>query len=306
MICFPLDNTEYEANALGAWCGTRTRGVFSGDGHYAVSANGDMTITVSPGLAWLKADTYWGVNAFESNAQLLTVETADGSLTRIDAVCVRLDKNQNFGEIVIKRGSYSPQPPTIAPPVRTLDYDEIYVATITVRPGVTSILTSDITDQRLDETYCGLMRDGVTGIPTQQLYDQWASWMENFTAEAEAYYGNYQTMVADRYTQFVSEIYVHEQNAQQVYNAYEQYMSAFEIDAVEQANALLEEIRGILDDEAAGNLLNLIQALTARVDHIEAALFHDITSNPYLYLFANLDSVNATGYWNETLQRIEC
>lgn len=306
MICFPLDNTEYEANALGAWCGTRTRGVFSADGHYAVTANGDMTVTVSPGLAWLKADTYWGVNAFESNSQVLALDTADGSLSRIDAVCVRLDKNQNFGEIVIKRGAYSPQPPTIAPPVRTLDYDEIYVATIMVRAGATSILTSDITDQRLNETYCGLMRDGVTGIPTQELYNQWASWMTNFTAEAQAYYGNYQTMVADRYAQFVSEIYVHEQNAQQVYNAYEAYMSAYEVDAQAEFEAWFETIRGILDDEVAGNLYNLIQALTVRVDRIEATLFHNITTNPYLFLFANLDSVNATGYWNEALQRIEC
>ena len=59
MTVFPLDNTEYEAKALGAWCGTRTRGVFSADGHYAVSANGGMAVSLSPGLAWLKADTHF-------------------------------------------------------------------------------------------------------------------------------------------------------------------------------------------------------------------------------------------------------
>ena len=306
MICFPLDNTEYEANALGAWCGTRTRGVFAADGHYGVTANGDMTVTVSPGLAWLKADAYWGVNAFESNSQVLAIGTPDGSLSRIDAVCVRLDKNQNFAEIVIKQGAYSPQPPTIAPPVRNLDYDEIYVATIMVQAGAASILTSDITDQRLNENYCGIMRDGVTGIPTQQLYNQWTNWMQNFTAEAQQYYGNYQNMVADRYLQYTSEISVHEANAQQVYNAYEINMGVYEQDAQAAFEAWFQQLQDILDENAEGNLLNLINALTARVQKIEDTIFHDIASNPYLFLFANLDAVTATGYWNAELQRIEC
>lgn len=172
MICYPLDNTEYEAKALGAWCGTRTRGVFAAEGHYAVTANANMTVTVSSGLAWLKADQFWGVAAFEPNAQVLTIGTADGSLSRIDTICVRLDKNQNRGELIIKQGAYSPQPPVIVPPVRNLDFDEIYVATVMVRAGATSILPTDITDRRLDETYCGIMRDGVTGIPTAQLQAQ--------------------------------------------------------------------------------------------------------------------------------------
>lgn len=172
MICYPLDNTEYEANALGAWCGTRTRGVFAAEGHYAVTANANMTVTVSSGLAWLKADQFWGVAALEPNAQVLAIGTADGSLSRIDTVCVRLDKNQNRGELIIKKGAYSPQPPVIVPPVRNLDFDEIYVATVMVRAGATSILPTDITDRRLDETYCGIMRDGVTGIPTAQLQAQ--------------------------------------------------------------------------------------------------------------------------------------
>jgi hypothetical protein len=125
MICFPLDNTGYTAVGLGAWCGTRTRGVFADDGHYDVTENGDMTVTVSPGIAWLKADTYWGVCASETNPQILSIDTADGSLARIDAICIRLDKNQNVGGIVVKKGAYSPQPPIISPPVRNLDYDEI-------------------------------------------------------------------------------------------------------------------------------------------------------------------------------------
>ena len=187
MICFPLDTTEYNsAIALGAWCGTRTRGVFAADNHFSVTASGGMTVTVGPGLGWLKMDTYWGVNVFEINPTVITLDLSDGALRRTDAICVRVNKSQNIGEIVFKKGAYSPQPPVVAPPARDFNYDEIYVATIDVRAGATEILQSDITDQRLNENYCGIMRDGVTGIPTQSLYDQWFSWMGNFTASAQS------------------------------------------------------------------------------------------------------------------------
>ena len=163
MICFPLDNTEYDAGALGAWFGSKSRGITSAD-HYTTTANGDMSVTVSPGLAWLRAGDYWGVVVLETEAQKLTISTADGSLPRIDAVCIRLDKNQNRAEMVVKKGRAASQP-SITAPVRDLNYDEIYIATILVRGGTTSILESDITDQRLNDEYCGIARDGLAGPP---------------------------------------------------------------------------------------------------------------------------------------------
>lgn len=307
MQCFPLDNTEYEANALGAWCGTRTRGVFAADGHYAVTFNDNMTVTVSPGLAWLKAGAYWGVNAFEANSQVLALDTADGSLSRIDAVCVRLDKNRNKGEVVIKKGAYTPQPPTIAPPVRNLDFDEIYLATVMVRAGATAVSQSDITDQRINEAYCGIMRDGVTGIPTQQLYAQWMSWMAQFTAEAELYFRQYKGLVADLYTQYVAEMAVRGQSAQQVFDDYVLHMTAFQEAAETNFEAWFATVRGILDEEAAGHLLNLLQGLTTRVERLESALFNQITANPFAIKFATLDGVATTGgVWNITAQKLEC
>ena len=343
MICFPLDNTEYEATALGAWCATRTRGIFAADGHYAVTANDDMTVTVSPGLAWLKAGEFWGVNAFESNSSVLTVDTADGSLSRIDAVCVRLDKNQNRGEIVIKKGSYSPQPPTIAPPVRNLDYDEIYVATISVPAGATSIGQINVTDQRLNEEYCGIMRDGVTGIPTQQLQEQWISWLSGFTAEAQTYYQQYQAMVADLYVQYVADIAARGETAQQVFDDYALRMTTYEQNAQTDFETWFATIQGILDEDVAGHLQNEIDALPdrfytkeaadqrlaedieahntdpaahgdtrqriadleAQVLELEIIIGPAIDANPFTTTFTTLTGKVVTGVWNDTLGRIE-
>lgn len=171
MICFPLDNEEYTASALGAWFATRTRGIFSSDSHFYVTTNGDLTINISPGLAWLKMDNYWGTVVLERDTQVLTSDIADGELSRWDVVCIRLDKNQNRAEIVLKKGEYGIAP-AYPEPVRDLDYDEIFIAAINRRAGSTTILESDIVDLRLDSSYCGVMRDGVSEIPTAQLQQQ--------------------------------------------------------------------------------------------------------------------------------------
>ena len=132
MICFPLDNTEYEAKDMGAYLGTRTRGVFSAEGNLAVSAGaGGLTVTVAPGLAWLKRDEYWGTAALNEAVFSLTLDAADGVLKRMDAIVCRLDKVGNKAELVVKKGSFA-EAPTVAAPVRDESYDELYLATVLV------------------------------------------------------------------------------------------------------------------------------------------------------------------------------
>lgn len=179
MICFPLDNTPYEAKDMGIYLATRTRGVFSADGNLAVTpGENGLTVSVSPGLAWLKWSDYWGTAALQEQALTLTLDVADGVLSRIDAIVCRLDKVNNVAEIVVKKGAPS-STPLVVPPVRDSNYDELYLATVLVGAGAIRLQTGDITDQRLHETYCGLMRDGVTGIPTQALQAQLQALIEH-------------------------------------------------------------------------------------------------------------------------------
>lgn len=172
MICFPLDNTPYEAKDMGTYLATRTRGIFSSDGNLAVTpGESGLSVSVSPGLAWLKWSDYWGTAALQAQAITLNLDAADGALKRIDAIVCRLDKVNNRAEIVVKKGTPS-SAPIVVPPVRDANYDELYIATVLIGAGVISISASAITDQRLNEEYCGLMRDGVTGIPTASLHAQ--------------------------------------------------------------------------------------------------------------------------------------
>lgn len=172
MICFPLDNTPYEAKDMGTYLATRTRGVFSAESNLTVTpGENGLSVSVSPGLAWLKWSDFWGVAALQEQALTLTLDTADGALKRIDAIVCRLDKVNNRAEIVVKKGAPS-SAPIVVPPIRDANYDELYIATVLIGAGVISISASAITDQRLNEEYCGLMRDGVTGIPTALLQEQ--------------------------------------------------------------------------------------------------------------------------------------
>ena len=173
IVTFPLDVTDYTADALGAWFAARTRGVFAADGHYHITTNGNMTVTVGTGLAWLRMTEHWGVVAFNQNPVVLEVPQAENATHRVDAVCLQLDKAANLSRLILKKGT----PGAIAPPppVRNASLDEIYLATIYVPAGVVSIQPIHITDQRLNEAYCGIMSDG-TKIPTQQLYDGWMAW----------------------------------------------------------------------------------------------------------------------------------
>ncbi|MDY5094954.1 MAG: hypothetical protein SPE95_01585, partial [Oscillospiraceae bacterium] len=127
IVAFPLDNTEYTASAMGAFLATRTRGVYSADDSLAVTANGNMTVTVGPGLAWLKAADYWGLAVCSEAAATLTVPTASSSAKRMDAVCLRLDKTGNKAELIVKPGTPAAMP--VLPPLQRNDsYDEIYLA----------------------------------------------------------------------------------------------------------------------------------------------------------------------------------
>ena len=185
IVAFPLDNTEYTASAMGAFLATRTRGVYSADDSLAVTANGNMTVTVGPGLAWLKAADYWGLAVCSEAAVTLTVPTASSSAKRMDAVCLRLDKTGNKAELIVKPGTPAAMP--VLPPLQRNDsYDEIYLAGISLAAGAVAVSAADITDLRLNEDYCGLMRDGVTGLPTAQITAQADALMEQLRQAIQA------------------------------------------------------------------------------------------------------------------------
>ena len=213
---------------------------------------------------------------------------------RIDRVVVRWDLTNRVMSVKVKSSSFSASP--TAPALqRDADVYELALADIYVGAGVTAITQSKITDQRLNTSLCGVVAAVVQQIDTAA-----------FNAQLQAWFAEYQSLSAAEYNTLVSYMNSLKLQGNTQYEAFEQHMADFETQAAADFNAWFNGLQNVLDDNAATNLLNITNALDARVDMLEAVLFNDITTNPFLILFDDLDGVTSTGIWNESLQRIEC
>lgn len=172
IITYPLNGVTYDAEDVSTYLCTRTSGVYAKDSNYAVSVTGARQITVAPGLAWINYDDFKGVSACSREAVALTIPDADSTLPRIDRVVLQFDTAANLTAVKLKPGTpaAAPEPPAILQNHRTY---ELGLAVLTVPAGTAAITSADLTDTRADEAVCGVMRDGVTGIPTAQLVAQW-------------------------------------------------------------------------------------------------------------------------------------
>lgn len=157
---FPLENTLYTAEEASLWFATRTSGVHASNS-LGVSAGGGMTVMVGTGVAWLKYADYAGVAYANTETKSLTIPTANGSYPRIDRVVLRYSKSENRVYLAVRAGTPAsvPAAPAI---VRDSSTHEISLAQVYVGANATSISNSNITDERLNNTVCGLMSDGVT------------------------------------------------------------------------------------------------------------------------------------------------
>ena len=174
IITYPLSGVTYDAEDVSTYLCTRTSGVYSKDTNYAVSVTGARQITVAPGLAWVNYDDFKGVSACSREAVALTIPDADSTLSRIDRVVLQFDTAANLTAVKLKTGTpaAAPEPPAI---LQNHNQYELGLCTVSVPAGSSVITAADITDTRTDEAVCGLMRDGVTGIPTETLLAQYTA-----------------------------------------------------------------------------------------------------------------------------------
>ena len=185
IITYPLNGVVYSAEDVATYLCTRTSGVYSKETNFAVSNTGTRQITVAPGLAWINYDDFKGVSVCSREENVLTVPEADNTLNRVDRVVLQFDTSENITAIKLKTGTpaVAAQPPDI---LQNHNQYELGLCTISVPAGSTSVTAADITDTRADETVCGVMRDGVTGIPTAQLQAQVKAMLDSLQAEVDS------------------------------------------------------------------------------------------------------------------------
>ena len=186
IITYPLNGVVYSAEDVATYLCTRTSGVYSKETNFAVSITGTRQITVAPGLAWINYDDFKGVSVCSREENILTVPEADNTLNRVDRVVLQFDTSENVTAIKLKPGTpaVAAQPPDI---LQNHNQYELGLCTISVPAGSTSVTTADITDTRADETVCGVMRDGVTGIPAATLIQRLRAEIDKLVDEGSFY-----------------------------------------------------------------------------------------------------------------------
>ena len=168
IVLYPANGFDFDAADVAAYLAGLTSGVFSGAEDFPVTAAGGLTVIVGAGRGWVHPSRFTGYSITKREADTLTMPLADPSLPRIDRIVMRYDAGARAASLQVLQGTASSTPTAPAISRTELIYD-LCLAEITRPAGSTSITTGQITDTRLDEAFCGLVRDGVTGIPTDEL-----------------------------------------------------------------------------------------------------------------------------------------
>lgn len=140
---------------------------------------------------------------------------------RIDRIVARLDFTDRSIKLFIKKGMAQGNP--VAPELQR-DYDiyEIALADIRVNANAIEITQENITDLRLNTELCGIVANQLQHVDTTTIFNQYMDWLKRIMNEAEV---DLDEMKADFVTNF---------------------------------NAWFETVQYVLDGDAAGHLLNLI------------------------------------------------
>lgn len=168
IVLYPANGFDFDAADVAAYLAGLTSGVFSSAEDFPVTAAGGLTVTVGAGRGWVHPSRFTGYSITKRESDTLTMPLADQSLPRIDRIVMRYDAGARAASLQVLQGTASSTPTAPAISRTELIYD-LCLAEITRPAGSTSITTGQITDTRLDEALCGIVRDGVTGIPTDEL-----------------------------------------------------------------------------------------------------------------------------------------
>ena len=271
MISYPFDSeiTGYEADGspvydraadssvLRRWMMHYfTDGVFSEGGNtlgFNVLQGEGLTITTSAGSITIR-----GAIGIEDSIRTLETKAANPTYDRIDTVVARLNLETDVRNIDLYIIQGEPASSPVRPPLtRNLSIWELGLADIRIPKNSTQIAQANINDTRLDNSRCGVVASPFVTLDTQQIYLQIMSDITERKKAAAALYGVYQ-----------EDINTHEVNATAAYNSYVASMQTYQTAAKNDFDVWFQTIKDILDEEAAGNLQNQIDALKKQTSEL--------------------------------------
>lgn len=160
--------------------------LFLSDGVYYSSANklkvaeyDGMKIKAQKGAGFIGGRMY-----ILDTDKVLTLDTADGVLNRIDRIVLRCDYTNRIMTVTVKKGSYS-EKPTAPELTRNADTYELALADVYVAAGTVTITAANITDQRLNTSLCGIVTGLVEQADTTEIFSQFQAYLQEFEQAAQ-------------------------------------------------------------------------------------------------------------------------
>ena len=178
----------YDADSMGDWLRPFfVNGVFNGQ--LQVTANDDMSVTVGAGYGYIN-----GKHRHFLTPTTLDLETASGTLHRIDNVILRRDDTNRMIYLLIVKGGNASSP--VAPPLtREGPIYDLKLAEIYIAAGTVKITQAEITDTRMITAVCGYVAATVKEIDFTQI-----------SAQFEQYFTNYRKNISDKFQSFVQDV----------------------------------------------------------------------------------------------------
>lgn len=140
-----------------------TTGIKAEENNLKVVAYEGMQVQIQPGSAMI-----FGHFFMNDEPEIITIDTADAELNRIDRIVLRYDAYTREVNTAVIKGSpaLSPTPPAI---LRTNEQYDLVLADLYVPVAATEIGENNITDTRNDPDLCGYI--GVKGAVSQLDFD---------------------------------------------------------------------------------------------------------------------------------------
>ena len=191
IITYPENGITYDADDASGYLATRLSGVYSAEEDFSVTAQGGLSVQVSAGQAWVRPARFKGRSIIMEQPTTVVLTEADPVRSRIDRVVLRYDAAAKKTSLQVLEGAPDSAGPAAPAITRTELIYDLCLAEIKRPAGSTAVTVADITDTRADETVCGVMRDGVNGIPTGTLVQQFRAVIDALKGEAADKLGYY-------------------------------------------------------------------------------------------------------------------
>ena len=284
IVTYPLNGIDYNAEDAQLYTCTRTSGVYSAENEFLVVSVSGRTVEIGDGRAWISPSKFLGMATAIKGQESVSVPTADGLLPRKDLIVYRWDKAKNKCYLYVISGSPSTNPelPAIS---RTEEIYDLGLYEVLVPPSSVEVDPGNITSVMMDESLCGLMRDGVTGMPTGQVQQQAIEKINSIDLQLNTF--------LEEKTNEVN---------QYVYSG-QQQIDQFISENTTEFDTWFEDVQDQLGGDVAGNLMNEINLLkespaNATANYSDGVV--SITTDPInakeIYFYAPSDFLDTDTY----------